>query len=53
MENRDNTDNKVRLVGENDVCRHFDRAPYSLIEEPEVCEWCLYYNEGVCNRKED
>ena len=41
-------------VNPNDVCRHFDRAPWSLIEEPEVCELCRYYLEsnGTCERAE-
>ena len=29
-------------------CINFERVLYSLIEEPEVCEWCVYYDEGVC-----
>lgn len=30
------------------VCPRFDRAPDSLIEEPEVCELCLWYDDGLC-----
>ena len=41
-----------RPVDENDVCRHFERIPQSLIEEPEVCEWCEHYNSGLCFRAE-
>lgn len=34
-------------------CRHFERAAYSLIEEPEVCEWCVFYDEkaGLCKHE--
>lgn len=27
------------------VCRCFDRADWSLIEEPSVCELCRYFEE--------
>ncbi len=30
------------------VCRYFQRIPLSLIEEPEVCEWCEYFENGLC-----
>ena len=37
-------------VDEDSVCRHFERIPESLIEEPEVCEWCEYFEGGFCFR---
>lgn len=37
-------------VEEDGVCRFFERIPQSLIEEPEVCEWCEYYENGKCYR---
>lgn len=30
------------------VCPRFDRAPFSLIEEPEICENCALYEDGLC-----
>lgn len=30
------------------VCRFFERIPESLIEEPEVCEWCEFFEDGKC-----
>ena len=45
MENRDKN---RKSVNADDVCSAFDRVPYSLIEEPEVCEWCSYYDNGAC-----
>ena len=35
------------------VCPRFDRSPSSLIEEPEICENCASYEDGLCHRKED
>ncbi len=35
------------------VCRDFDRVPDSLIEEPEVCEFCSYYDNGYCTKEAD
>ena len=35
-------------VSADHVCPRFDRAPYSLIEEPEVCENCARYEDGYC-----
>lgn len=32
-------------VAPNDVCRHFDRVSWSLIEEPDICELCSHYVE--------
>lgn len=29
-------------------CYYFERIPESLIEEPEVCEWCEYFEDGLC-----
>ena len=29
----------------NSNCAAFKRVSYSLIEEPEVCEWCIYFDE--------
>lgn len=26
-------------------CAAFERVSYSLIEEPEVCEWCIFFDE--------
>ena len=34
------------------VCPRFDRSSASLIEEPEVCENCAHYSEGLCLREE-
>ena len=39
-------------VSPDSVCRDFDRAPWSLIEEPEICENCLYYDDGQCKNSE-
>ena len=41
-------------VDPNDVCRRFDRTPWSLIEEPEVCELCRFYNDAdsTCRKAE-
>lgn len=38
-------------VKPDDVCRHFDRVSWSLIEEPDICENCNYYMEdsGCCS----
>lgn len=35
-------------VAPDHVCRYFDRVPESLIEEPEVCEFCRSYTDGFC-----
>ena len=40
-------------VEPNYVCPHFQRAPESLIEEPEVCENCGSYEDGFCLRREE
>ncbi len=37
-----------RSVAPDDICQKFVRIPESLIEEPEVCEWCEYYRDGLC-----
>lgn len=37
-----------RSVDSESVCRYFERIPQSLIEEPEVCEWCEHYENGLC-----
>lgn len=37
-----------RPVAADDICPRFIRIPESLIEEPEVCEWCEYYHDGLC-----
>lgn len=34
------------LVAPNDVCRYFDRVSWSLIEEPDICELCIHYDES-------
>lgn len=34
----------------NSNCIDFERVSYSLIEEPEVCEWCVHYDDGVCKK---
>lgn len=41
-----------RPVDGQSVCRYFERIPQSLIEEPEVCEWCEYYENGFCVHSE-
>ena len=44
-----------RPVNADSVCLRFDRAPDSLMEEPEVCELCRRYEDGFCAapREED
>jgi len=46
---------KEKVVNPNGVCAAFDRISWSLIEEPEVCELCRYYEENGsrCTRPED
>ena len=44
---------KKRPVDEEYVCRHFIRIPESLIEEPEVCEWCEFYDKGYCCKEQE
>ena len=39
---------KARPVEADDICPRFVRVPESLIEEPEVCEWCQFYRGGLC-----
>ena len=34
------------------VCRFFERIPLSLIEEPEICTWCEFFDEGFCIREQ-
>lgn len=43
---------KAKPVDAESVCRCFERIPQSLIEEPEVCEWCRFYNDGLCLHEE-
>ena len=45
---------ETRIVDPNGVCGSFDRISWSLIEEPEVCELCRYYEEDSsrCSRPE-
>ena len=38
----------MKEVSSDYVCSHFERAPWSLIEEPEVCESCVFYDDGFC-----
>ena len=38
----------MRAAAPDSVCRLFDRAPDSLIEEPEVCELCANWRDGFC-----
>lgn len=40
-----------RPVAEDHNCCYFLRIPESLIEEPEVCEWCEFYRSGLCIRE--
>ena len=42
-----------RPVNEEDVCRFFKRIAQSLIEEPEVCEWCESFENGFCFRESE
>ena len=44
---------KGRPVSPEDICRKFIRIPESLIEEPEVCEWCAFYRGGFCTVDEE
>ena len=39
-----------RPVEAEDFCAFFTRIPISLIEEPEACEFCRYYDDrqGFC-----
>lgn len=46
------TQKEGRPVDEESVCRYFERIPQSLIEEPEVCEWCEHYENGLCFHEE-
>lgn len=34
------------VVAPNDVCRYFERVFWSLIEEPDICELCVHYDEA-------
>lgn len=34
------------IVKADDVCKFFDRVSWSLIEEPDICELCNYYEEN-------
>ena len=43
----------MKKVSPENVCRDFERSPYSLIEEPEVCESCNYYEDGICRKEDD
>lgn len=52
MENDSKSAPQGRKTDAEGVCRHFERIPQSLIEEPEVCEWCEYYRDGMCFREE-
>ena len=38
-------------VSEESVCRYFVRMAQSLIVEPEVCEWCEFFEDGLCFRR--
>jgi hypothetical protein len=38
----------AKAVSPDDICPKFIRIPESLIEEPEVCEWCQFYRSGYC-----
>ncbi len=40
-------------VAPDHVCIRFQRSPVSLIEEPEVCENCALYDDGLCRREEE
>ena len=44
----------AKVVDPNGVCGSFERISWSLIEEPEVCELCCYYeeNDSRCIRSE-
>ncbi len=45
----DELKNKAAKAVEEDYnCINFERVASSLIEEPEVCEWCEYYKNGYC-----
>lgn len=48
----DNERSAGRPVDGESVCRCFERIPQSLIEEPEVCEWCEHYENGLCFKGE-
>ena len=44
-----------RPVDEEDFCGFFTRIPVSLIEEPEYCAFCEYYEEntGLCVHQDE
>ncbi len=42
----------MKSVSPDNVCPDFDRAPDSLMEEPEVCELCGYYDDGCCTKED-
>ena len=37
-----------RETDSENVCRFFERADHSLIEEPEICENCRYITGTLC-----
>ena len=43
-----------KKVDPQSVCARFERADWSLIEEPEVCENCARFNDedSTCEREE-
>ena len=43
----------MKPVSPDNVCPAFDRAPDSLIEEPEVCELCGFYDDGFCKKEDE
>ena len=43
----------MKPVSADYICRDFVRSPFSLIEEPEVCESCAFYEDGFCRKTED
>lgn len=44
----ENAKKQAKPVDIEDNCYFFERIPESLIEEPEVCEWCEYFKDGYC-----
>ena len=39
-------------VDAENVCPAFERVSSSLIEEPEICEFCEKYRDGYCFKEE-